>query len=241
LIYVPLLNGTGELFEIKFTNQTKDFFMLGRKIPYFYELELEKFKYSQEHIDTVFLILINVVDQSSYAIELQMNTGHGNYMTKEIVYQSPNNTHANATVVGIVSGWHDPSKVLKVTNIAGEFTDNHMIIGATSNARYTLTSFDTLKWILLEMKIMTINILSNQANNIIDFTETNPLWKNIMSTPTYHRVIRKLVIGFGNLFNEIKLVRYNPDNSEAERFLIPIAYATKEKYVMCLEEDLNLE
>ena len=25
LIYVPFLNGTGELFEIKFTNQTKDF------------------------------------------------------------------------------------------------------------------------------------------------------------------------------------------------------------------------
>ena len=62
-----------------------------------------------------------------------------------------------------------------------------------------------------------------------------------MSTPVYHRVIRKLVIGFGNLFNEITLVRYNPDNSEAERFLIPIAYASKEKYVMRLEEDLTLD
>ena len=62
-----------------------------------------------------------------------------------------------------------------------------------------------------------------------------------MSTPTYHRVIRKLVIGFGNLFNEIKLVRYNPDNSEAERFLIPIAYASKEHYAMRLESDYNLD
>jgi hypothetical protein len=62
-----------------------------------------------------------------------------------------------------------------------------------------------------------------------------------MSTPVYHRVIRKLVVGFGNLFNDITLIRYNPDNSEAERFLIPIAYATKEKYVMRLEEDLNLD
>ena len=52
LIYIPFLNGTGELYEIKFTNQTKDFFMLGRQIPYFYELELEKFKYSQELIAT---------------------------------------------------------------------------------------------------------------------------------------------------------------------------------------------
>ena len=145
LIYVPFLNGTGELFEIKFTNQNKDFFMLGRKIPYFYELELEKFKYSQEHIDTGVPDIDNVVDQSSYAIELQMDTGTGNYMAKEIVYQAPDNTHANATVVGIVSGWHDPSKILKVTNIAGEFIDSHVIIGATSNARYTLTSLDPLR------------------------------------------------------------------------------------------------
>jgi hypothetical protein len=44
LIYVPVLNGTGELFEIKFVDHTKDFFTLGRKIPYFYEMQLEKFK-----------------------------------------------------------------------------------------------------------------------------------------------------------------------------------------------------
>jgi hypothetical protein len=62
-----------------------------------------------------------------------------------------------------------------------------------------------------------------------------------MSTPQYNRVIRKLVVGFGNLFNEISLVRYNPDLSEAERFLIPIAYATKERYVMRLEDDYTLD
>jgi len=62
-----------------------------------------------------------------------------------------------------------------------------------------------------------------------------------MSTPQYNRVIRKLVVGFGNLFNDITLVRFNPDQSEAERFIIPIAYATKERYVMRLEDDLALD
>lgn len=62
-----------------------------------------------------------------------------------------------------------------------------------------------------------------------------------MATIQYNRNIRKLVVGFGNLFNEITLVRYNPDDSEAERFLIPIAYATKERYIMRLEDDLNLD
>ena len=62
-----------------------------------------------------------------------------------------------------------------------------------------------------------------------------------MSTPYYNRTIRKLVVGFGNLFKDITLVRYNPNLSEAERFLVPIAYAAKESYVMRLEEDLSLD
>jgi hypothetical protein len=69
LIYVPFLNGTGELFEIKFVDQTKDFFTLGRKIPFFYELQLEKFKYSQEVIDTGQADIDDAVTQSSYTIE----------------------------------------------------------------------------------------------------------------------------------------------------------------------------
>lgn len=59
-------------------------------------------------------------------------------------------------------------------------------------------------------------------------------------TTQYNRIIRKLVVGFGNLFNEITLVRYNPDMSEAERFLVPIVYASKEDYVMRLQEDPDL-
>jgi len=62
-----------------------------------------------------------------------------------------------------------------------------------------------------------------------------------MSNVYYDRVIRKLVIGFGNLFDGINLVRYNPDNSEAERFLVPIAYAAKELYVQRIEGDPNLD
>lgn len=62
-----------------------------------------------------------------------------------------------------------------------------------------------------------------------------------MAAIQYNRVIRKLVVSFGNLFNNITLVRYNPDATEAERFLIPIAYATKERYVMRLEDDYTLD
>lgn len=62
-----------------------------------------------------------------------------------------------------------------------------------------------------------------------------------MANTSYNRVIRKLVVGFGKLFDDITLVRYNPDLSEAQRTLVPIVYATKEMYVKRLEDDPNLD
>jgi hypothetical protein len=176
LIYVPFLNGTGELLEIKFTNQTKDFFMLGRKIPYFYELELEKFKYSQEVIDTGVEDIDDVMIQSSYTIELNTGTGTGTFEAREIVFQSTDGTQANSSVVAIVQEWNTVNNVLKVTNVAGEFADNVVIIGATSNARHFLSSYDPLKDSTRNETYDNL-YLFNEANNIIDFTEDNPFGK----------------------------------------------------------------
>ena len=173
LIYVPFLYGTGELFEIKFTNQTKDFFMLGRKIPFFYELELEKFKYSQEVIDTGVEDIDDVMIQSSYTIDLNTGVGTGTFQAREIVYQSDDGTQANASVVAIVQEWIKPDDTLKVTNVAGEFRDNVAIIGVTSNAEYYLASFDPLKD-STRNEVYDNAYLFDTANNIIDFTETNP-------------------------------------------------------------------
>jgi len=61
-----------------------------------------------------------------------------------------------------------------------------------------------------------------------------------MANVFYNRIIRKLVVGFGNMFNDITLVRYNPDFTEAERMIVPIIYGPKELYVKRLEEDPTL-
>jgi hypothetical protein len=177
LIYVPFLNGTGELFEIKFVNQTKDFFTLGRKIPFFYELELEKFKYSQEVIDTGIADIDDVVTQSSYTIDLTVRNGNArNYSQKEIVYQSSDQTLANASSSATVQNWDASSNTISVTNIYGEFTDNVTIIGATSNARYMLTTYNPLRDSVPNENYDNMYI-EDQANNIIDFTEINPFGK----------------------------------------------------------------
>jgi len=57
----------------------------------------------------------------------------------------------------------------------------------------------------------------------------------------YHRTIRKVVVAFGTLFNNIQLIRYTKDLSqEKERFRVPLSYGSKEKYVTRLFSDPNL-
>lgn len=63
-----------------------------------------------------------------------------------------------------------------------------------------------------------------------------------VSNVYYNRIIRRIITSFGNLFNDVTLVRYDPNTFiEQERFLVPIAYAAKEKYVQRLEGDPNLD
>lgn len=58
----------------------------------------------------------------------------------------------------------------------------------------------------------------------------------------YHKLTRKYVVLFGNMFNNITLVRLNKDtNVEIERFKIPILYAPKEKYYARLQSDPDLQ
>jgi hypothetical protein len=173
LVYVPFLNGVGELFEIKFTEHNKDFNMLGKKYPYFYELVLEKFKYSQEFIATGIDEIDSVVTNNAYTLSLNLGSGTGLYAIKETVFQSPDGTSANATVVAIVQSFKPASNILTVTNIAGEFIDTQTIIGETSNAQYTLSTFDPLDPATFSEKYDN-KAISNSADAIIDFSETNP-------------------------------------------------------------------
>jgi hypothetical protein len=174
LVYIPFLNGTGELFEIKYVDQSKDFHMLGRRAPYFYELSLEKFKYSQEVIDSGIPDIDNVVTQSGYTINLTTGTGNGNNFTiHENVFQGPNANIYFATTTAIVQAWTPTANTLAVTNIKGVFTDNVIVYGETSNARYTLTDYDPM-YNPLTREQYDNKLIYSSANSIIDFSETNP-------------------------------------------------------------------
>jgi hypothetical protein len=59
--------------------------------------------------------------------------------------------------------------------------------------------------------------------------------------PFYNRTIRKIVVAFGTMFNEIFLQRYNLDGTlKKEIFKVPLSYGSKEKYITRITSDPNL-
>lgn len=165
LVYVPFLNGTGEVYEIKFVEQAKDFHMLGRAESYFYELQLEKFKYSNELIDTGVDEIDIVMDDSAYTQHLNMGTGSGTYLPNEVV--------SSGATTAIVQSWMPSAKILSVMNIKGSFATNINIVGETSGASYTLTSYDPMNDPAAK-EVYDNKVLDNEGLSIIDFSEQNP-------------------------------------------------------------------
>lgn len=56
----------------------------------------------------------------------------------------------------------------------------------------------------------------------------------------YHGAIRKYIIMFGNMFNDINVVRYGTDGSAQQVIRVPIAYGPREKFLARLDQDPNL-
>jgi hypothetical protein len=170
LIYIPFFAQTGEMYEIKYVNFSEAFYVLGNKYPFFYKLELEKFKYSQETIDVGIPIIDDLVAQDAYSIELDVNiaTGNGNFIQGESVHNTAN------TVYGTVTYWDYSEAKLRVTDIYGTFANNMLLRGNTSNASYTTANTpDPLKD--NEIREMYDNkIIQTEADVIIDTSESNP-------------------------------------------------------------------
>ena len=59
--------------------------------------------------------------------------------------------------------------------------------------------------------------------------------------PFYNRTIRKVVVAFGTIFNEVYLQRYNLDGTvKKEIFKVPLSYGSKEKYLTRITSDPTL-
>lgn len=170
LIYIPFFSQTGEMYEIKYVNYTDAFYVMGNKYPFFYKLELEKFKYSQETIDVGIPNIDDIVFQNAYNITINVDkeSGAGNFVKGESVHNSAN------TVYGTVASWDAPTGTLKITDLYGEFANNMLISGNTSGAVYTTSNqpddlLDPQKREMYDNKV-----IQTEADAFIDFSESNP-------------------------------------------------------------------
>ena len=47
----------------------------------------------------------------------------------------------------------------------------------------------------------------------------------------YHQTIRKVVVAFGSIFNDIYISRLDNSNTEVERIKVPIGYGPQQKFI----------
>ena len=57
----------------------------------------------------------------------------------------------------------------------------------------------------------------------------------------YHSIIRKYVIAFGNLFNDIVIQRFDKDDNRIQTIAVPLSYSPKEKFIVRLQQDPDIE
>lgn len=133
LIWLQMTPGARYIFDIRYVENQEQFFELGKL--YAYELRCEMMNYAHERVATPEPIINSTTERQAYTIELTLSTGSGTYTKGETVYQGDNLITAGAT--GMVVLWNSTTKVLKLQNITGTFTNTGgVVLGATSNASY---------------------------------------------------------------------------------------------------------
>ena len=53
----------------------------------------------------------------------------------------------------------------------------------------------------------------------------------------YHETIRKVVVAFGTMFNNIQLVRKDNNGNIIQTMKVPLAYGPRDKYLTRLDDD----
>ena len=57
----------------------------------------------------------------------------------------------------------------------------------------------------------------------------------------YHETIRKIIVAFGTLFNDIHIVRKNNSGDITQSMKVPLAYGPKQKFLARLDQDADLQ
>ena len=62
----------------------------------------------------------------------------------------------------------------------------------------------------------------------------------MLGSTFYHETLRKCIIGFGTLFNDIHIIRKDSSGNTIQSMKVPLAYGAKQKFLTRLREDPSL-
>tara|TARA_R110002167_G_scaffold177326_1_gene377113 strand:- start:24 stop:893 length:870 start_codon:yes stop_codon:yes gene_type:complete len=171
LIYFPL---DRNLFEIRFVEDEKPFYPLGKNTVY--ELTCEKFVYSQEEFalpdDGTGTKEIFDKYERKNAITMQLKVAAGSllYKADETIYQGA--SLAGATATAQVADFNDTTGVLNVFHVTGDFGVGQNVIGVKSAATRSITNIDEQTQTSSEY---SDNItFETEGDGVLDFSELDP-------------------------------------------------------------------
>jgi hypothetical protein len=172
LIYLPVQY---KLMEIRFVEEERNFFQLGRDSinPYMYVLSLETLKYNGELLDTGIEIIDDLADRLAQSVNYELlDDGQAvSYEKHEIVYQGANLN--SATARAIVASFDRPTTTLRLRNIKGNFVVGNNIIGVSTGASYELDAYDGQQDATINAAAENV-FFETEGDSILDFTESNP-------------------------------------------------------------------
>jgi len=144
-IWVPFMNN---MYEIKFVEEDDSFYPLGTRPPYFltFALKCEMVKYSNELLITGMPDIDQFGMDYAYTISLSLrqtaNVDNGRtFQVGETVFQGNTNVSL-ANTFATVKAWTPSNNQLQIVHILGNPINSAQIVGNTSNASWTVSSYD---------------------------------------------------------------------------------------------------
>jgi len=177
LVYLPLLKNFFEITFVESENDQAMFYTLGRGRGgnvYVYSLKLKQFVFSNEIVETGNEEIDGQVRDNYFRTKITLTTGSGYYSNGEIVYQGTSLANANAQAFVESFDLVSAAKYVNVIRVQGDFTAAN-IIGVSTGASWMANVVsDTAPMDNAFEDIVDNNRIENEADAILDWTETNP-------------------------------------------------------------------
>ena len=184
LLFLPLSNS---LFEIKFVEHEQPFYQLNN-LP-IYKLQAELFEYGDEAMDTGIAAIDRIETLLATSYTYSLNSGSGNYTIGETIVQwsGENDEAGNAiNIEGEVAAWASGGSTEGTLTVVAHVTTegkfqkfyvdpSNMVTGTESGVSYAVMSTTLIDSTNYNRDPYAANdFFEAEADNIIDFSETNP-------------------------------------------------------------------